>query len=205
MMLHIYGIIGIVGVVLFFVIYRYEKCTTATFVAFDAMDESNERGKCTREFWEMFMQALESYRGLRDINVTVVVFYHKTGKKESLHFAELENDWKKKISEHMLGLFTRGWSMAWVEISGYPLDNSLGVVTDGASSDVFDNVTDGASSDVFDSVPDGMLDGTIGGVLDSTTNGVSKVIPRRTFFECLGDLRRNNELDSVVGFDGLIR
>lgn len=192
MMLYICGIIGIVGVVLFFVIYRYEKCTTATFVAFDAMDESNERGKCTREFWEMFMQALESYRGLRDINVTVVVFYHKTGKKESLHFAKLENDWGKKISDRMLGLFARGWSKVWVEIIGYPLDNSLDVVTDGVSSDA------------FDSVPDGILDGTIGGVLDSTTNGVSKVIPRRTFLECSGNLGRNNELDLVVGFDGFI-
>ena len=95
--------------------------------------------------------------------------------------------------------------MAWVEISGYPLDNSLGVVTDGASSDVFDNVTDGVSSDAFDSVPDGILDDTIGGVLDGTTDSVSKVIPKRTFLECLGDLGRNNELGSVVGFDGFIR
>ena len=205
MMLYICGIVGIVGVVLIFVIYRYEESVTATFVVLDVLDESDKKGKGTREFWEMFMQALESYRGLRNINVTVVVFYYKTGKKESLHFAELENDWEKKISEHMLGLFTRGWSMVWVEISGYPLDNSLGVVTDGASSDVFDNVTDGVSSDAFDSVPDGMLDGTIGGVLDSTTDGMSKVIPKRTFFECLGDLGRNNELGSVVGFDGFIR
>ena len=192
MMLHICGIIGIVGVVLIFVIYKYEEGTTATFVAFDALEESDEGGKCTREFWEIFMQGLEGYSGLKDINVTVVVFYHKTGKKESLHFVKLENDWKKKISERMLNLFTRPWSMAWVEISGYPLDNSLGVVTDGASSDA------------FDSVPDGMLDGMISGVLDSTTNGVSKVIPRRTFLECSGNLGRNNELDPVIGFDGFI-
>lgn len=204
-MLYICGIVKIVGAMLIFVIYRIEKNITATFVAFDALDESNERGKCTREFWEMFMQALEGYSGLKDINVTVVVFYHKTGKKESLHFAELEKDWKNKIIERMLGLFASGWSMAWVEISGYSPDNSLDVVADGASSNVFDNVTDGASSDAFDSVPDGILDDTIGGVLDSTTNGVSKVIPRRTFFECLGDLGRNSELGSVVGFDGFIR
>lgn len=192
-MSYICGIMGIVGVVLIFVIYRYEEGITATFVAFDALDESNERSKCTREFWEMFMQGLEGYSGLKDINVTVVVFYHKTGKKESLHFAELENGWEKKTSERMLSLFTRPWSMAWAEISGYPLDNSLGVVTDGASSDV------------SDSVPDGMLDGMTGGVFDSTTNGVSEVMPRRTFLECSGNLGCNRGFDPVIGFDGFIR
>ena len=204
MMFYICGIIGIVGVVLIFVIYRYEKSITATFVAFDALDESNERSKCTREFWEILMQMLENYAELKDINVTVVVFYHKIGKKESLHFARLEDDWEKKIRERMLGLFTRGWRNAWVEIIGYPPDNTPDVAIGAVPGDVSDGVTDGVSNDALDSVPDGILDGTIGGVLDSTTNGVSKVIPRRTFFECLGDLGPNIELDSVVGFDGFI-
>lgn len=205
MMLYICGIMGIVVVVLIFVIYRYWKSITTTFVVLNVLDESDKKDKSTREFWEMFMQALEGYKGLRDINVTVVVFYHKIEKKESLHFAALENDWKERISERMLGLFARGWSKAWVEISGYSPDNLFDVVADGASGDVFDNVTDGASSDVLDSVPDGILDDVIGGVLDSTIDGVPKVIPKRTFLECSGDLGHNNELDSVVGFDGFIR
>lgn len=220
MMLYICEIVKIVGAVLVFVIYRYEKSITATFVVLDVLDESDKKGKRTREFWEMFMQALEGYSGLRDINVTVVVFYHKTGKKESLHFAELEKDWKRRISERMFGLFARDWSEVQVVISGYALDNSLDVATDGASSDasggvfdnvadgvssdVFDNATDGVSSDAFDSVPDGILDGTIGGVLDSTTNGVSKVIPKRMFIEYWGNLVYDNETGPVVGFDGFI-
>ena len=159
MMLYICGIMGIVGVVLIFGIYWYGKSIITTFVVLNVLDESDKKDKSTREFWEMFMQALEGYKGLRDINVTVVVFYHKIEKKESLHFAALENNWKKRIRERMLGLFVRGWSKVWVEISGYPPDNLLGVVTD----------------------------------------GVSKVIPKRTFLECLGDLGYNNELDSVVG------
>ena len=191
-MLHICEIVKIVGAVLIFVIYRYEESTTATFVVLDVLDESDKKGKRTREFWEMFMQALEGYSGLRDINVIVVVFYHKTGKKESLHFAELEKDWKRRISERMFGLFARDWSEVQVVISGYALDNSLDVATDGASSDA------------FDSVPDGILDGTIGGVLDSTINGVSKVIPKRMFIEYWGNLVYDNETGPMVGFDGFI-
>ena len=207
MMLEIYGTIGIVGVVLIFVIYRHEKSITATPVVFDALEESHERAKCkcTQEFWEMFMQALEDYGGLRDINVTVVVLYRKTGRKVSLYFAALENNWEERISERMLSLFARDWSKAWVEISGYSPDNMPDVAIDGASSDVFDNVTDGASSNAFDSVPDGILDDTIGGVLDSTTDGVSKVIPKKqTFLECWGNLICDNETGPVVGFDGFI-
>lgn len=187
-MSYICGIMGIVGVVLIFVIYRYEESATATFVAFDALEEYDERCKYTREFWEMFMQALESYRGLRDINVTVVVFYHKTGKKESLHFAKLENDWDKRISERMLSLFTRGWSMAWVEIIGYPLYG----------------MPDAAIDAVSGSVADSVLDSTADGVSNSTTDGVSKVIPKRMFIECSGDLGCNRGFDPVVGFDGFI-
>ncbi len=195
-MLHICEIVKIVGAVLIFVIYRYEKCITATFVAFDALNESNEMGKCTREFWEMFMQALEGYRGLRDINVTVVVFYHKTGKKESLHFAELKNDWEKKISERMLGLLTIGWREAWVEISGYPLDNSLDVAIDA--------VPGGVADSALNSAADGVPNSTTDGVPNSTTGGVSKVIPKRMFIEYCGNLIYDIETGPAVGFDGFI-
>lgn len=197
MMLYICGIVKIVGAVLIFVIYRYEKSITATFVAFDALDESNERDKCTREFWEMFMQALEGYRGLRDINVTIVVFYHKTGKKESLHFAELEEDWKNKISERMLSLFARDWGEVRAEISGYSLDNMPDVAIGGLSGDIADSA--------LDSTADGVPNSTTDGVPNSITGGVSKVIPKRMFIEYRGNLIYDIETGPVVGFDGFIR
>ena len=196
MMLYICGIVKIVGAVLIFVIYRYEKSITATFVAFDALDESNERDKCTREFWEMLMQALEGYRGLRDINVTIVVFYHKTGKKESLHFAELEDDWKNKISERMLSLFARDWGEVRAEISGYSLDNMPDVAIDGLSGDMADSA--------LDSTADGVPNNTTDGVPNNTTGGVPKVIPKRMFIEYRGNLIYDIVTGPVVGFDGFI-